>query len=259
MDPFLEDPAYWLDFHFRFINNWADALSEILPEQYEANLGERVYLVEHDPEARKLMSPDIGVVESPTPAKVSSSRGAVTLAPVTVPLTILEGPRETFVEILHKPDRQLVTVLELLSPTNKEQPGRTEYLAKRRAILYQKVHLVELDLLRAGRRMPSLVPLPPGDYYYLVARAERRPDAEIFAWTIRDPLPQLPVPLRTPDPDITFDLAAVFRTTYERGRLARKINYSRALPDLGRDDQEWAAGIVRSSGPRRPGGQTGVE
>src|SRR3984893_12294744 len=166
MDPFLEDPAYWPDFHARFINNWADAISDVLPEQYEANLGERVYLVEHDPEARKLMSPDIGVEGSRARAEARLSSGSgVTLAPVTLPLTVLEGPRETFIEILHKPDRELVTVLELLSPATKEQPGRTEYLAKRRAILYQKVHLVELDLLRAGRRMPSQVPLPPGDYH----------------------------------------------------------------------------------------------
>jgi hypothetical protein len=244
MDPFLEDPGYWPDFHSRFINNWADALSDVLPEQYEANLGEGVYLVEHDPEAGKLMSPDIGVVESPTQSKTkSSAANAVTLAPVTVPLTILEGPRETFIEILHKPDRELVTVLELLSPANKEQPGRTEYLAKRRAVLDQKVHLVELDLLRPGRRMPSLVALPPEDYYYLVARAERRPDAEVFAWTVRDPLPRLPVPLRTPDPDVSFDLAAVFTTTYDRGRFARKIDYSASLADLRREDQEWAAAI----------------
>ncbi|HEV3260187.1 MAG TPA: DUF4058 family protein [Gemmataceae bacterium] len=251
MDPFLEDPGYWPDFHSRFINNWADAISDVLPEQYEANLGERVYLVEHDPEARKLMSPDIGVVESParSEARLSSASG-VTLAPATVSLTVLEGPRETFIEILHKPDRELVTVLELLSPANKEQPGRTEYLAKRRAILYQKVHLVELDLLRAGRRMPSLEALPPGDYCYLVARADRRPDAEVFAWTVRDTLPRLPVPLRTPDPDVSFDLAAVFTTSYDRGRFARKINYSVPLSDLRREDQNWAAETVRSFSSR---------
>src|SRR5207248_5660831 len=92
MDPYLEDPAYWPDFHSRFINNWADALSEVLPEQYEANLGERVYLVEHDPEARKLIYPDIGVTESPAPRASQPAGGAVTLEPVTVPLTILEGP-----------------------------------------------------------------------------------------------------------------------------------------------------------------------
>src|SRR5262249_26133450 len=163
-----------------------------------------VYLVEHLPEARKLMSPDIGVLEDPAARRAIASPGdAVSLAPVTVPLTILEGPRETFIEILHKPDRELVAVLELLSPTNKPQPCGTESLAKRRAILYRRVHLVELDLLRSGRRMPTLLPLPSGEYYYVVARAERRPDAEVFAWTVRDPLPRLPVPLRQPDSDIT--------------------------------------------------------
>jgi hypothetical protein len=244
MDPFLEDPAYWSDFHSRFINNWADALSDVLPEQYEANLGERVYLVEHDPEARKLMSPDVGVIQAPGPRTSASVGSAATLDPVTVPLTILDGPRETYIEILHKPDRELVTVLELLSPANKEQPGRGEYLAKRRAVLCQKVHLVELDLLRAGRRMPSQVPLPSGDYYYLVARAERRPDAEVFAWILRDPLPRLPVPLRAPDPDITFDLASVFRATYDRGRFARKLDYSCTPAGLAREDHLWAMDIA---------------
>ena len=244
MDPFLEDPAYWADFHSRFINNWADALSDVLPEKYEAKLRERLYHVLKEPEARKLMSPDIGVVAAPSSSTSSTSTNAVTLSPVLIPLTVLEGPCETFIEILHKPDRELVTVLELLSPANKEQPGRTEYLAKRRAILYQKVHLVELDLLRAGRRMPSQVSLPSGDYYYLVARSERRPDAEVFAWTIRDPFSHLPVPLRAPDPDISFDLAAVFTTTYDRGRFARKIDYS-AISSLRPEDQEWAAQILK--------------
>src|SRR6185369_17217944 len=43
---------------------------------------------------------------------------------------ILEGPKEVYIEILHRPERRLVTVLELLSPANKELPGRTEYLTK---------------------------------------------------------------------------------------------------------------------------------
>ncbi len=244
MDPYLEEPAYWPDFHYRFINSWADALTAILPEQYEANLGERVYLIEHDPDARKLMSPDVGIIDSGPPSTGRTAASAATLEPVTIPLTILDGPRETFIEILHKPDRELVAVLEMLSPANKEQPGRGEYLAKRRAILNQKIHLVELDLLRAGRRMPSQAPLPAGDYHYLVARGQRRPDAEVFAWTLRDPLPRVPVPLRAPDPDVIIDLAAIFRETYERARLDRKIDYSRTPAGLNAEDQAWARAIA---------------
>lgn len=155
MNPYLEHPAYWSDFHSRFINAWCEAIADTLPPQYEATLGERVYVIEHEPEARKLGFPDVAV-------------------------TIHEGPREAYIEILHQPDRSLVAALELLSPANKEQPGRTEYLAKRRALIFQNVHLIELDLLFGGRRLPLQDPLPPADYYYLVSRGDRRPDCQVY-------------------------------------------------------------------------------
>ena len=66
MDPFLEDPAYWPDFHYTFINYWREAIAEKLPEEFEANLGERVYLVEVDPDTRKLIYPDIGLSKGRT-------------------------------------------------------------------------------------------------------------------------------------------------------------------------------------------------
>ncbi len=210
MDLFLENPAYWSDFHYTFINYWREAIADALPPNYEATLGERVYLVEHDPEA------------------------------VTIPLMIMEGPRETYIEILHQPDRSLVAALELLSPANKEQPGRTEYLAKRRALLYQPVHLVELDLLLAGKRLPMYKPLPAADYYYFLSRAEQRPDCQVYFWGIRQALPKLPVPLRAPDADLIIDLQAIFTTAYERGRFARRLNYRAPLPALVREpDRKW--------------------
>ena len=174
-----------------------------------------------------------------------SEGGVATLEPVTIPLTILVGPRETYIEILHRPDRSLVAVLELLSPANKEQPGRTEYLAKRNALLYQQVHLVELDHLRGGRRPPLSKPLPPGDCYYLVSRAEQRPDCQVYAWGLRKPLPALPVPLRSPDPDLIIPLGSVFTTAYDRGRFQRRIDYRRPLPaHLRPDEKSWAASVV---------------
>lgn len=245
MDPFIEDAGYWSEFHVRFINAWADLLADALPERYEMSLGERVYLVENDPDTRKLIYPDLGIEATTLRSRAPPAGSVATLEPVTIPLVIPEGPREAYVEILHRPDRQLVTALELLSPANKEPPGRIEYLAKRRALLYQKVNLVELDLLHGGRRMPTAIPLPPADYYYLVARSEERPDAEVSSWTLRDPLPRLPVPLLEPDPDIFFDLAAVFNTTYERARFGRKLPYKGPLPaSLGNEDCQWAAAIL---------------
>jgi len=247
MDPFLENPAYWLDFHSRFVNCWCEAIADVLPPNYEASLGERVYLVEHDPEARKLGFPNVAVsrAEPCAPAEATPGSGVATLEPVTIPLTILEGPRESYIEILHRPDRALVTSLELLSPANKEQPGRTEYLAKRRALLYQQVHVVELDLLVGGRRLPLERPLPPADYYYLVSRVEERPNCQVYYWGLRQLLASLPVPLRMPDPDVWIDLAAVFATAYERGRFGRRIDYRAPVPISCRDeDNAWIRATV---------------
>ena len=126
MDPYLEDPAFWPDFHYKFINYWHEALADVLPGDYEARIGERVYLIEHDPDTRKLIYPDVAVSEGQRTEVGSSGAAAVaTLEPVTIPVSILEGPREAYVEILHRPERSLVTVLELPSPANKNQsPGR---------------------------------------------------------------------------------------------------------------------------------------
>jgi hypothetical protein len=227
MDPYLEDPAFWSDFHARFIIYWCDAIADVLPEPYEARIDEKVRLVEVAPPRRKLIEPDVALTRpesSPPPSPAPA--GVATLESVTIPLIIEEETHERYIEILHRPERALVAVLELLSPANKEEPGRSDYLAKRNALLRHRVHLVEVDLLIGGRRLPLAEDLPPGDYYALVSRGNRRPDCDVYAWTLRQRLPAIPIPLLPPDPDVWLDLAAVFATTYERGRYARSLDYA---------------------------------
>jgi hypothetical protein len=166
VDPYLESQGLWPDFHARFVNYWCEALAESLPDNYEARIDERVSLVELPPERIMRIAPDLAVA---------------TLQPVTVPLVIEEEERQTFVEILRRPGRTLVAVLELLSPANKEEPGRSSYLAKRNALLQQPVHLVEVDFLLDGQRLPLAHKPPAGDFYAYVARADRRPDCDVYA------------------------------------------------------------------------------
>ena len=239
-DPFLESPAVWSDFHSRFINYWCESIADQLPGEYEASISERVYLVEHDPDARKLISPDVSISAKDFYSPAAIQNTASTLEPKTIPMVVLNGPRETYIEILHRADRGLVTSLELLSPANKQSPGRVEYLAKRRAILSQQVHLVELDLLRSGQRVPFAKPLPPADYYYIVSRYEARPDCQVYSWQLAHELPTLPIPLRAPDPDIHVSLSQVFRTTFERGRFHRRIDYKSSLAGEWSDvEKQW--------------------
>src|SRR5262245_10376462 len=196
MDPFLEHPSFWLDFHSRLINFWCEAIAEKLPGDYEASIGERVYLVDEDPESRKLIFPDVAISLDDRLSTPSDGSSAIaTLEPFTIPVVIPEGTRESYIELLQRPERSLVAVLDLLSPTNKSPPGRTEYMMKRGAILLQSVHLVELDLLRGGRRPSMRKPWPKGDSYYMVSRYEDRPDSQVYSWGLRQPLPTLPTPL----------------------------------------------------------------
>lgn len=249
MDPYLEDPAFWSDFHAHFITYCCDHLSDVLPEPYEAMIGERVNLVQMAPQVVKLIYPDVAPSRSSSPVRGASAQGAVAVRePVTIPHEFLEEVRETRIEILHRPERTLVAVLELLSPANKLADGFQEYRNKRKAILSQKVHLVELDLLIAGNRLPHLRPLPEGNYFAFLSRLEDRPTRQVYSWFLRQPLPPIPVPLRAPDPDIVLDLQTVFEFTYARRRYGRSLAYSRPpVAPLSDEDKAWATQIASGS------------
>jgi hypothetical protein len=151
------------------------------------------------------------------------------------------------IEIRRRPDRFLVAVIELLSPSNKEPPGDRLYSRKRLELIHQAVHLVELDLLIGGKRLAMEDELPTGQYYALVSRAEQRPRSDVYAWSIRDPLPTIPIPLLAPDPDVPLDLAAIFATVFQRGRYDRSIHYSAPLGlALSPEDRAWAEERART-------------
>jgi Protein of unknown function (DUF4058) len=106
--------------------------------------------------------------------------------------------------------------------------------------------IFELDLLLAGRRLPMSLPLPSGDYFAFVSRAQCRLDSEVYAWTIRDRLPSIPIPLLAGTADVTLDLSRVFATTYERGQYARLIDYATTPSVLRKtEDRAWAEKLGR--------------
>jgi Protein of unknown function (DUF4058) len=233
-------------------NYWREAILAVLPDHYDAHIGECVYLVAELPPERKRSYPDIAVTHrSNTDATpVEASGGIATLEPVENALVIVEGPRETHIEIVHRPDQTLIAALELLSPANKENPGRTEYLAKRNKLARQYVHLVELDLLGGGQRLPLRDPLPSGHCFAVVSRADRPPKCEVYAWTVRQPFPSLPIPLKAPDPDLHLDLGRVFTTTLERGGFQRRLRYDVPVPiRLPEADMQWIRETAQATHP----------
>lgn len=149
--------------------------------------------------------------------------------------------RQRFLTIRDREFRKVVTVIELLSPTNKTPgDGFTEYLVKRTNIFHTMANLVEIDLLRRGQRLPTREPLAPADYYAFVCRTERLPKVEVYAWTLRDRLPAIPVPLASGEPDVSLDLQEAFTKTYDRSGYDYALDYRRAVePPLDASTSDW--------------------
>jgi hypothetical protein len=249
MDPYLESPAFWQDFHSRFINAWSESLADRLPASYEARIGERVFLQRFQQETHRAIEPDVAIHRSASApsGQQHAAGGVATLEPTTLPQAVYIRIRRPYIEVRRRPDRSLVAVLELLSPSNKGGKDGAIYLSRRDDLLIQNVHLVELDLLLGGTRIELARPLPPGDYYCFITRADDSDECHVYNWTIHDPLPTLPIPLLAPDPDILIDYAAVFATTFDRGRYARSLAYDQPPEAPVRpDDLAWVRGRAAS-------------
>lgn len=256
MDPYLESPTHWSDFHPTFIQAWRETIADRLPANYFARVGEDVVLIAPETPVRQSREPDVLISRDPARSGGSGATaliGGVRCAPTTLEnIERLDPHTETFIEILRLPDQEVVAVLELLSPTNKYGDGRGFYMEKRKQLLHQKVHVIELDLIRAGRRLPLSRPLPAGDYYAFVSRADRRPKCDVYSWTVRVPLPVLPIPLLAPDPDIEVDLQSAFNIAYQRGRYDRLIRYNESppSPSFAGDDADWVSRTAAGAAAR---------
>jgi hypothetical protein len=160
-----------------------------------------------------------------------------------------EEIEEAFLKLIHVESETLVTLIEVLSPTNKIRGsrGRASFMAKRQNVMDTEVHWVEIDLLRAG--VPSVTdpPLHPGsDYRVLVSQGDQRMQTRYWPIGVRQPLPVIAIPLRGKDPEVPLDLGAVFRTVYDRAAYDVTVDYRKAPePPLEGDDAKWARELLR--------------
>lgn len=155
------------------------------------------------------------------------------------------------IEIRDTAERTLVTAIEILSPTNKRGQGRVEYLAKREGILLSTAHLLEIDLLRQGQRVPMREPLPPAPYFVFLSRGRERPFTEVWPISQRELLPIVPVPLLPDDADVPLDLQLVFTNVYDLLNYDLVVDYRQppAIP-LDEADAAWAENCLQAAGLR---------
>lgn len=126
MNPYLENRRYWNDFHTRLMTYMSNALQPQLQPRYVARLEERVYVEE----TRREIQPDVVILRAKQPTSAAATLPAP-YDPPQVPTIVEEPHTETYVQILDREQGlRLVTVIEVLSPTNKEPntKGRELYL-----------------------------------------------------------------------------------------------------------------------------------
>jgi hypothetical protein len=124
-------------------------------------------------------------------------------------------------------------------------------LAKRANYQRTLTNIVEIDLLRAGRRLPTKESLPGLDYHAFVMRHADCPHTAVYSWSLRDPLPVIPIPLEPNDPDVVVDLQQAFRQTYQRGGYDYTLDYRREVsPELRAAERRWVSQLLESAGFR---------
>ncbi|MBK9049860.1 MAG: DUF4058 family protein [Chloroflexi bacterium] len=234
MDPYLEDPLMWEDFHASLALEIRDRLAPGLRPHYIAAVFPRTTYEEIFIASKpQTMIPDVGVIY-PRRLRETSVQGYTPISPPPILGTVAqEVPVKLFtVEIKQVGTNRLVTAIEILSPVNKRKGHQAyrDYQDKRRDLARGRVHLLEIDLLRNGERFPIVEPeLPHAPYFIFLQRASTT-TVEIWPLSLTESIPIVPVPLLDPDPDIPLDIGGAIHAIYDRAAYDLRLDYSQPAP-----------------------------
>jgi hypothetical protein len=253
MNPYLENPSLWPGVHHWLITEIARFLSPQLRPKYIVAVEVRVY--ETYGENLLVGVPDVTVQRQRSAQNRTSTNVTVAAPPaqpITVEVPVAETIRQGYLEIRDVQKKEVLTVIEILSPVNKRPgDGRKAYTEKRKKVLGSLTHLVEIDLLRNWQAMPFSSNGIESDYRILVCRGDRRPSAELYAFNLRDAIPKFPIPLKSEDEEPVLDLESLLDNIYDIAGYDLQINYSReCMPALSETNTAWVDGLLKEKGLR---------
>jgi hypothetical protein len=147
---------------------------------------------------------------------------------------------------------KVISIIEILSPSNKRPPGLHDYQRRMRDCLDAGVNIVEIDLLRGGRHAVQVpeegLDSVEGTHGIIcVTRAARRRRHEVYRWPLRERIPAIRIPLRASDPDIPLDLQPLVDRAHKMGRYWQSTGHEELRPPLPKNEAAWAAEILKQS------------
>jgi hypothetical protein len=249
MDPYLEGEM-WQEFHGRLAGEISRQLMPLLKPKYVALLSKRL-VVDYTSvgilgqTSQRVIYPDVHV--SRTELKEAAVLSYDVTKGFSTPAIELESPMLEevpiwSVEVRDTAERRLVTVIEILSPVNKRGTGFQDYLQKRLSLMQTQTHLLEIDLLRMGERIPLAGgELPAASYYVFLSRFTRRPRTEVWPIRLQEKLPTVPVPLLPPDEDVPLNLQQAVDDCFAVVGYEDLLDYSQPPPPppLDEDERNW--------------------
>jgi len=251
MDPYLEHHAIWPDVHHGLIEALRNSLAPLLRPRYRVAVEERVYVTDVDGPFF-VGRPDLSVVDVRASDGPAMSAPVAVVEPRVVEVPVPDRIREGYLEVRDVATGEVVTIVEILSPTNKRPgQGRDLYEEKRLHVLGTRTHLVEVDLLRSGQPMKMWGNGRDSHYRVLISRAERRPRADLYAFNVRDPIPPFSLPLRSGDVEPAVELGNLLHALYDRAGYDLAVDYTvDPVPPLEREDATWSDQLLRGKGLR---------
>ncbi|MBE9056202.1 DUF4058 family protein [Sphaerospermopsis sp. LEGE 08334] len=258
MNPYLENPDLWSEVHHRLITAIADNIETHLSQKYRVAIEKRTYRTDSE-DSLLIGIPDVSILsvkqQDQKPDNTTNTTLATTIENKSVTVT-LPSPleiKEGYLEIREVSTGKVVTVIELLSPTNKKsKEGRKSYLDKRDKIFESDTNLVEIDLIRTGEKMPMITHIPDTDYRILVVRSHRLPSAQLFPFSVRETIPNFTIPLQKSEPEIEVNLQTLLLAIYEKARFDLTLDYNiPPVPDLSEEDREWMDLLLTEQGRRK--------
>ena len=246
MDPYIEAGS-WSDFHAATISEMRRVLNRLLPEGYAARVEQRVYVDDEPPiSGVRDVAPDAIIYEAFSAGHTTTVEGQAATQSQTVVWPMPVERRETWLEVRDAGHSHIVSLIELLSPSNKRRGSRgyRGYIRKRRRVLESQTHFIEIDLLRGSGSVWPGPAKPEADYYAAVSRADLRPKVELYSWLLRESLPAIAIPLKRGTPDVVLNLQEVLNTVYDDGRYESTLYETPLNPPLSDADEAWVRPLL---------------